>query len=35
MQTLIRAEKDTELVALAREELESLTAKLPQMEGRA
>lgn len=32
MQTLIRTEEDSELVALAREELEDLTAELPRME---
>ena len=32
MQELIRSEKDTELVALAREELDVLTSRLPKME---
>jgi len=32
MQELIRSEEDTELIAMAREELTSLTAKLPEME---
>ncbi len=32
MKALIRAEKDAELIALARDELEVLTEKLPQME---